>query len=181
MKNLFGNALVSQVRLGMPLNLTGNEEILVGKQGDADVVLMRVDSNILLFTKSYANGVYRYVPRGRNYWDWSGWQKNANATTDNYNMITVSNSDYSGLANPLPSSYTPTGWSRSTFADPSGAGDVMYFFKASSSIGSSLMSGLTGSGGTGDQTQWYSTTGGKVGIGAGILAFFGVLWYAFKK
>ncbi|MET3129595.1 hypothetical protein ABID42_004721 [Arcicella rosea] len=119
---------VTVTQSGTTASVCPVDEVVVGKQGDADVVIKHFDNYYILCTKSVSGtGVIRYVPRGKNYWTWSGFVKNSNV--EQYqSCINVNDSDWWGLANPLPSGYVPTGWSSSTFNDTEG-NPIFYFYQ----------------------------------------------------
>ncbi|MEA5426844.1 BACON domain-containing protein [Arcicella lustrica] len=118
---------VAVTQAGTTASTCPADEVVVGNQGGGEVVIKHFDNYYILCTKSVSGSVTRYVPRGKNYWTWSGFTKNSNVD-QYYSCINVNDSDWWGLANPLPSGYVPTGWLSSTFNDADG-NPVFYFYK----------------------------------------------------
>lgn len=72
---------------------------VIGHQSGIPVEIRQFEGWKLLVTTQFENGITKYFPRGRNFWNWEGFTRYAN-TEQYYNCINVDESCWSGLCSP---------------------------------------------------------------------------------
>lgn len=163
MNNAFKDELLNQQRLGF----TSGQKIGTWEHnGSAIVAISRPEGTVVLVNDGTAAKPDLNV-KGRT------WLKNLGYKAEVTNQIM---DDTDGVNFNAGLFYSKTA------AKPSLTEQAL--FNTATTSGSTLTNpiSLTNTGTTNTVvTEWYKTTNGQIGLGAGILAFLGLLWYAFKK